>query len=83
MSHALFIITGIYVMAVNVTEMNAVDDQSEACLKDPGEMSWQEISLLTATAVTPPPPPPPICLVVTLQTFITPQHSHKSNYSAR
>lgn len=39
-------------MAVNVTKMNVEDDQSGACLKDPGEMSWHKISLLTAVAIT-------------------------------
>lgn len=39
-------------MAVNVTKMNTEDDQSGACLTDPGEMSWHKISLLAAMAIT-------------------------------
>lgn len=39
-------------MAVNVRKMNAEDDQSGACLKDPGEMSRHKMSLLTEIAIT-------------------------------
>lgn len=49
---ALFIIIGVYVVAVNVRKMNAEDDQSGACLKDPGEMSRHKMSLLTEIAIT-------------------------------
>lgn len=41
-----------HVIAVNVRKMNAEDDQSGACLKDPGEMSRHKMSLLTETAIT-------------------------------
>lgn len=49
---ALFIIIGVHVIAVNVRKMNAEDDQSGACLKDPGEMSRHKMSLLTEIAIT-------------------------------
>lgn len=70
----MFIIFTVYVMAVNVTKMNAEDDQSGACLKDPGEMSWHKISLLTAMAIT---------TTTMSKDFIIPRYSHQSNYSFR
>lgn len=47
----MFIIIGVYLTAVNVTEINAEYDQSGACLKDPGKCHGIKISLLTAVAV--------------------------------
>lgn len=74
----MFIIIEVYVTAVNVTKMNAEDDQSGACLKDPGEMSGHTISLLTATAIT-----TTAMSCVNSKDFIIPQYSHQSNYSLR
>lgn len=72
----MFIIIGVYVMAVNVTKMNVEDDQSGACLKDPGKMSWHKISLLTAMTVT-----TTTMSCINSKDFITPWDSHQSNYS--
>ncbi len=74
----MLIITEVYVMAVNVTKMNAEDDQSGACLKDPGEMSGHRISLLTAMAIT-----TTTMSCINSKDFIIPRHSHQSNYSLR
>lgn len=50
----MFIIIGVYLTAVNVTEMNAEYDQSGACLKDPGKMSWHKNQLVNCSGcVTP------------------------------
>lgn len=74
----MFIIIAVYVTAVNVTKMNREDDQSGACLKDPGEMSWHKVSLLAATAIT-----ITTMYCINSKDFIIPRHSHRSNYSLR
>lgn len=48
------------------------DDQSDACLRDPGEMSSHKIGLLTAMSTT--------TSCINSKDFIIPQYSHYSNY---
>lgn len=63
-------------MAVNVTKLNVEDNQSGACLRDPGEMSWHTISLLTAVAIT-----TTSVSCINSNDFIIPRYSQQSNYS--
>lgn len=65
-------------MAVNVTKMNVEDNQSGACLRDPGEMSWHKISLLTAVAIT-----TTSMSCINSKDFIISRYSHQSNYSLK